>query len=261
MADVGSSEGLPVPFYSVRAILDVQGEDLCLLDARTIAVWGVTLDGSQECRERCRDALSGEERTRADRFVRDEDRQRYIFAHGSLRVVLGCYLKVEPDAVMFQLGLAGKPVLCEKSHGRDISFNLSHAHGRALIAVAKGQEVGVDLERIRSDVEVAKLSERYFAPSEHARIMESRGEQRAALFFRYWVAKEAVLKAQGVGLQALSQCEVLLGADGVGAEVRVPAGSPLQEGGRIRLLSCGKGWEAAVAAEGMDWVAQCGVLR
>ena len=112
--------------------------------------------------------------------------------------------------------------------------------------------------RIRSDVEVAKLSKRYFAPSEHATIMQSTQEQRATRFFRYWVAKEAVLKAQGIGLLALSQCEILLGADGVGAEVLVPVGSPLQDNWRVRLLSCGEGWEAAVAAQGVTgW--QCGL--
>jgi 4'-phosphopantetheinyl transferase len=142
-----------------------------------------------------------------------------------------------------------------------ITFNMSHAQGRALIAVSKRQEVGVDLERIRSDVEVEKLSERYFAPSEHATIMRSPHEQRAARFFRYWVAKEAVLKAQGVGLRALSQCEILMAADGVGAEVRVPVGSPLQDNWKIRLLSCGEGWEGAVAAQGMDLVVQCGLVR
>jgi 4'-phosphopantetheinyl transferase len=134
---------------------------------------------------------------------------------------------------------------------------MSHAHGRALIAVSEGLEVGVDLERIRLDVEVAKLSERYFAPSEHAAIMQSAQEQRATRFFRYWVAKEAVLKAQGIGLSALSQCEILLGVDGVGAEVLVPAGSPIQGNWGVRLLACDEGWEAAVAARGTDWVVQC----
>ena len=76
---------------------------------------------------------------------------------------------------------AGKPFVTKESRGQSaITFNMSHAHGRALIAVSKGQEVGVDLERIRSDVEVEKLSERYFAPSEHATIMQSAQEQRAA---------------------------------------------------------------------------------
>ena len=91
--------------------------------------------------------------------------------------------------------------------------------------------------------------------------MESREERRAAMFFRYWVAKEAVLKAQGIGLQALSQCEILLGADGDSAAVRVPPGSLLHGLWRVRFLSCGEGWEAAVSAEGVDWVVESGVIR
>lgn len=261
MTAVGSPEVLPLPFYPVGAILDAQGEDRCRLDATTIVLWGVILDGSQGCQDRCRRSLSDEERARADRFVRDEDRQRYIFARGSLRLLLGRYLNVEPGVVAFQLGPAGKPVLCEKTHGSDVSFNLSHAHGRALIAIAKGQEVGVDLERIRPNVEVEKLSHRYFTLGEQTTIMQSAQEQRLAIFFRYWVAKEAVLKAQGVGLRSLSQCEVLLAADGAGAEVLAPAGSLRRESWMIRFLSCGEGWDGAVAAQGKDWAAGCGLVR
>ncbi|MDP1948164.1 MAG: 4'-phosphopantetheinyl transferase superfamily protein [Nitrospirota bacterium] len=135
---------------------------------------------------------------------------------------------------------------------------MSHSQGRMLIAVSNGQEVGVDLERIRSEVEVAKLSQRYFAPSEHEVMMRANQEERAAWFFRYWVSKEAVLKAQGIGLPGLSECEILLGADRGGAEIRVPFGSRIQDNWTVRLLSCGEGWEAAVAAQGKDWVVQCG---
>jgi 4'-phosphopantetheinyl transferase len=138
---------------------------------------------------------------------------------------------------------------------------MSHAQGRALIAVSKGQEVGVDIERIRSHVEVVKLSERYFTPSEHASIMQSAEEQRATRFFRYWVAKEAVLKAQGIGLGGLSQCEIQWGASGVGAEVTVKTDSLSHDNWGIRLLSCDEGWEAAVAAQGVDWVVGCPLVR
>jgi 4'-phosphopantetheinyl transferase len=172
--------------------------------------------------------------------------------------VLSRYLEIAPDVVTLHRREAGKPFVTKEQRGQSaISFNMSHAQGRALIAVSTGQEVGVDLERIRLDVEAEKLSERYFAPSEHATIMQSTQAHRAARFFRYWVAKEAVLKAQGIGLRALSQCEILMEADGVSAEIRVPVGSPLQEQWRIRLLSCGEGWEAAVAAQGRDWRVQC----
>ena len=261
MTDAGSSEVLPLHFYPVGTILDAQGDDRCRLDATTITVWGVTLDGPQASQDRCRHVLSDEERVRADRLIRDEDRQRYIFAHGCLRVLLGRCLNIAPDAVMLQLGSAGKPVLCHATHRSDLSFNLSHAHGLALIAIAQGREVGVDLERIRPDVEVEKLSTRYFAPAEQAMIRQSAQGQRPARFFRYWVAKESVLKGQGVGLRLLSQCEVLLAADGAGAEVLAPADSLRRDSWTIRFLSCGEGWVGAVAAQGKDWVARCGLVR
>lgn len=261
MTDAGSSEVLPLPFHPVEAVLDVQGKDLCRLDATTIVLWGLILDGPQGCQDRCRRFLSDEESARADRFIRDEDRQRYIFARGCLRLLLGRYLNVEPGIVALQVGPAGKPALCKTTHGSDLSFNLSHAHGRALIAIAQGREVGVDLERIRPDVEVEKLSNRYFAPVEQTAIMQSAQEERPARFFRYWVAKEAVLKAQGVGLRSLSQCKVLLAADGAGAEVLAPADSLRRDSWTICFLSCGAGWDGAVAAQGRDWTACCGLVR
>ncbi len=251
---------MEISFQSIEHLTGTEWQGHSRLERHVVHLWGIELDGSPRCLERCAQWLDKEEQHRAARLVREEDRQRYVLAHGGLRAVLSRYLGVGPDVVELCRNEVGKPFVTRKSQGQSlITFNMSHAHGRALIAVSKGQEVGVDLERIRSDVEVEKLSERYFAPSEHATIMQLTEEQRAARFFRYWVAKEAVLKAQGIGLQALSQCEILLGAEGIGAEVLVPVGSPLQNNWKVRLLSCDEGWEAAVAAQGMDWVAQCGL--
>jgi 4'-phosphopantetheinyl transferase len=249
-----------ISFQSIEHLTGFERQGPTNLEPNTVHLWGVELDGSPRCLEQCAQWLDEEEQHRAARLVREGDRQRYVLAHGALRIVLSRYLGLSPDLLELYRSEAGKPSLTRESRGQPaITFNMSHAHGRALIAVSKGQEVGVDLERIRSDVAVAKLSERFFAPSEHATIMQSTQEQRAARFFRYWVAKEAVLKAQGIGLRALNQCEILLGADGVGAEVLVPVGSLLQDNWRVRLLSCGEGWEAAVAAQEVDWVAQCGL--
>jgi 4'-phosphopantetheinyl transferase len=173
--------------------------------------------------------------------------------------VLSGYLGVNPDLLKIDRSEAGKPSLTSELQGwPPITFSMSHAQGRALIAVSKGQEVGVDLERVRSDVEAIKLSERYFAPSEHAAIMQSAHGQHTSSFFRYWVAKEAVLKAQGIGLRGLSQCEIILGKDGVGAEVCAPVNSLVQKTLRVRFLSCGEGWAAAVAADAVDRAVQGG---
>ena len=251
-----------ISFRSIEHVTGTEWQGRSRLELNTVDLWGIDLDGSPRCLERCAQWLDKEEQHRAARLVRTEDRQRYVFAHGGLRTVLSRYLGIAPDLVELCRNEAGKPFVTRKSRGQSvITFNMSHAHGRALIAVSMGQEVGVDLERIRSDVEAAKLSERFFAPSEHATIMQLSQKQRIARFFRYWVAKEAVLKAQGIGLLALSQCEILLGADGLSAEVLVPAGSPLKNNWRVRLLSCDEGWEAAVAAQGRDWVARCSLAE
>ena len=232
--------GEPVmAFPSIEVIATAGWSAPIAMEDRTIHVWGFSLDGSPSFVEQCRSWLSEDERGRADRFIRQQDQLRFVLAHGGLRAVLGRYLGLGPDAVELYRSEAGKPRLRKERGGQSaITFNMSHAHGRALIAVSKGREVGVDLERIRSDIEVAKLSERYFAPSEHATIMQLAQEQRAARFFRYWVAKEAVLKAQGIGLRALSQCEILIGADGVGAEVLVSGrfSAPRQLEGSSPLL-------------------------
>jgi len=249
--DIGESV---MGFPSIELIATTDWSAPNEMENRAVHVWGFSLDGSLSFLEQCRSWLSEDERGRAARLIRQQDHVRYVLAHGGLRGVLSRYLGIGPYDIELSHSEAGKPFVRGELGGQSaITFNMSHAHGRALIAVSKGQEVGVDLEKVRSDVEVAKLSERYFAPSEQATIMQSTQEQRATRFFRYWVAKEAVLKAQGIGLRALSQCEIFMAADGVHAEVVVSAGSPIEPNWGVRLLSCGEGWEAAVVARGTDW--------
>jgi 4'-phosphopantetheinyl transferase len=209
--------------------------------------------------DQCMGWLDEAERHRAARLVREQDQHHYVLAHGGLRAILSRYLGVSPCMVPLGRTEAGKPFVRRDAHAHfTITFNLSHSHDRALIAVSKAQEVGVDLESVRSNVDLMKLSERYFAPSEHTVIMQATEEQRSIMFFRYWVAKEAVLKAQGIGLRGLSDCEVVLGPNEFHRNVRVRLGSPSREPLRALLLSCGEGWEAAVAAQNVDFVRQGG---
>lgn len=244
-------------FQSLECLADTRRQNHIRLASNTIHLWGIELDGSQQCLERCTGWLDEVERHRAARFVREDTRQHYVLAHGGLRAVLSRYLGVTPDAVALERSATGKPSL-RREH-RDwpsITFNLSHAHGRALIAVAQAQEVGVDLECVRSEIEVAKLSKRYFNRYEHAAIMEAPEEQRAMRFFRYWVAKEALLKAQGIGLRGLPDCEVCIEGDGFDLEARARLGAQFTDPLRVRLLSCETGWEAAVAAQSVASVIQ-----
>jgi 4'-phosphopantetheinyl transferase len=248
-----------ISFHPIERLATTQRQDHIHLEPKAIHLWGMTLDGSSHCLKEFREWLDERERERAARLVRDRDREHYVLSHGGLRAVLSRYLDVGPDSVGFDRSISGKPMLAKALRDRSaITFNLSHAHGRAIVAVSQGQEIGIDLELIRSDIRAEQLSRRFFTPREHTTIMQSAEEQRTAVFFRYWVAKEAVLKAQGIGLRGLTGCEVLLGTDGVEKDVRVRVDSRLLDPLRVRLLSCEPGWECAVAAYNLDRVKQCG---
>lgn len=248
-----------ISFQSIDHLANRQLRNSIHLEPYAVHLWGIELEGSLRCVDRCLGWLDEAERQRAIRLIREQDRQHYVLAHGGLRAVLSRYLGVSPCLVSLRRSEAGKPFLMKNAHEHStITFNLSHAHNRALIAVSKAQEVGVDLEWLRSNVDVLKLSERYFTPSEHAVIVQATDEQRALIFFRYWVAKEAVLKAQGIGLRGLSDCEVVLAQDELNRDVRVRLGSQFTEPLRVLLLSCEEGWEAAVAARDLNFVRQGG---
>ena len=164
------------------------------LDADTVDVWLVALDDAP-----ADVLLDAEEQARAARFVRDEDRARWIAARSALRALLGAYAGVDPRALRFAEGPHGKPALAGGDDG--LRFNLSHSADTALIAVARGREVGVDVELPRRAVDHVALARRVLTAEEADRIaaIEDAGAQERA-FLRAWVRWEAVLKCRGTGI-------------------------------------------------------------
>ena len=117
---------------------------------------------------------------------------------GWVRATLSAALTVEPAALLIARDAHGKPqlggALC------DWHFNLSHSGDRALLALAQGVAVGVDLELPRPRQRFMALAQRYFSASEVATLCECPEPERLRMFYALWTAKEAVLKAAGVGI-------------------------------------------------------------
>lgn len=183
------------------------------LDRATVHVWRVRLDDLRGLSE-LRGLLSDDERARADRFLHEEHRTRFVVAHGWKRRILAQYVERPPEALRFAVGTHGKPALVAP---RDdtvsaVEFNLSHSGEIALVAVAAGAPVGtpvgVDVERWDAKVEHLALAERFFSPNERMELRRiadrsSPGERAARVavgFFAAWSRKEAYLKATGAGI-------------------------------------------------------------
>lgn len=222
--------------------------------AEEVHVWRVTLDRAPLAVTRGWGQLAPEERLRADRFRFATHRDRFVLARAALRTVLSRYLATTPEALRFGQEPSGKPVL-RVPDPEALQFNLAHSADLALIAVARGRAVGVDLERMRRDLPLRRIAARFLAPGEVAELDAVPARFRPAAFFSTWTRKEAYLKAAGVGgerglVAGLGQFAVSV-RPGPGGPALVLSGRPA-ESTRWSLvdLAAGRGFAAALAVEG-----------
>ena len=139
--------------------------------------------------------LSDGERDRAARFHRPRDREVYVAAHTTLRVLVGARLGIPPQDV--PLGRAPCP-LCGGPHGRPtvageagLHVSLSRTEGSAAVALSSAV-VGVDVESTGRAVTLDDL-----VVALHPAELPVADRELA---LRRWVRKEAYLKGLGTGL-------------------------------------------------------------
>jgi 4'-phosphopantetheinyl transferase len=151
--------------------------------------------------------LAPEELDRAARYVFDVHRVRYIAGRAILRRVLASYLQVQPGTLGFVYGPQGKPSLAGQGNG--LQFNLAHSENVGLLAVTRGEAVGVDVECIRILDDFDELVGRFFSRRESATFQRLAPELKPTSFFNLWTRKEALLKATGDGIaHCLKEVEV-----------------------------------------------------
>ena len=152
------------------------------------------------------EVLDSQEQERMQRFHFAADSERYAVAHGNLRRILGAYLNLAPEKLSFRNNQFGKPELPGEI---SLKFNLSHSKSIAVLAVDHAQPLVVDVEDVRPiEPEVA---DRHFSAIELSDLRGLEGDARLTGFYRCWTRKEAILKAEGVGLsRALDSFDVSL---------------------------------------------------
>ncbi len=165
-----------------------------------IHLWRAPLDIAPEKLAAMETLLQPDEHARAGRFRFPQHKARFTAARGILRSILGLYAGCAPASLRFAYGEHGKPCLAEPA-GTGIEFNVFHSGDMALYAVARGRGVGVDVERIKPEGSWLQIAKQYFPASEAEELAALPEEAMRQRFFELWAAKEARLKALGVGLR------------------------------------------------------------
>jgi 4'-phosphopantetheinyl transferase len=193
--------------------------------------------------------LAGDERLRASAFRRALDRQRYVACRSWVRNVLASYLEMPAAAIQFRYSPAGKPQLAGESARRGLSFNISHSSGWALLAVACGPRVGVDLERHRA-IDDRDALVRRFSPAEQRAYYSLSPQEQLTAFFAAWTRKEAFIKACGDGFALpLAEFDVSLGPEEAAALVAIQHDEQAARRWTLAAIDWLPGFSAAVAIE------------
>lgn len=195
-----------------------------------VQVWIASLDVSDARYAKLTQALSPEERQRADDLPPVLAR-RFKVARGILRDLLSGFTGTAPAKLRFQYGNAGKPLLAD----HDINFNISHSAELGLFAFAPDRPVGVDVENERPVRRLLDVAQRFLSEEEVRSLAATAPEDRDASFLRSWVVREARLKAEGKS---------------------VWSGSPNNEtaaGLTHKLFAPRPGYIAAIAASYSEW--------
>ena len=127
-------------------------------------------------------------------------RRQYAASIVFRRRVLGELLGLPPEQLVFRVDDHGKPGLHFSQNPHDWRFNLSHSADVVVLAAARGREIGVDIERLRPAVNWSGAAQTVFSPSERSALAQA--SDPLSGFYSLWTAKEAYLKACGVGLSA-----------------------------------------------------------
>lgn len=215
-------------------------------------VWIVDLELSPDRLDRCSTVLDSAECARADRFVRPADRARFIASHAALRFILGEALDLAPAGLRFATGPAGKPDLAGVARG-SVTFNLSHSGARALIGLAHGTPIGVDVEAVRSLPDALRIARAHFAADEVSALADTPGSAAERVFFGLWTRKEAVVKALGSGLSLPLDSFSVSVPPARPRLLRMPAGDPPLDGPwSLADVACGTDYAATVAVRSAE---------
>ena len=190
-------------------------------------------------------ALSGEERSKANRLKNDAVRNRFILTSGKLRHKLAEFTGEQPQDIKLARQAHGKPFMAE--HG-EIVFNLSHTADKMIIAVGYKCQLGVDIEVWKSRTDFSGLARKCMDPQEIKDWQALPEGAKLPEFYRIWTRKEAFVKAVGRGI-ALGLRQCVVSRENPGSFDSVPASCGSASDWKVMDLDLETGISGAVVVD------------
>jgi 4'-phosphopantetheinyl transferase len=221
------------------------------LSAETVDIWKIDLKLGNDHIFAHSKILSRAELDRADKYVSGKKSREFIITRSSLRIILGHVLGRHPGTLEFDYTRHGMPYLVPGTGSPDVRFSVSHSHDLALIAVTLDQPIGVDIEKVREEIDYESLARRFFSEQEHRAIMDYEGKGKPRAFFATWTRKEAIVKATGNGIASgLKQFDVSVDPDQPARLLATRWEKEIQSSWSLTNIEAGPDYMACLAMDG-----------
>lgn len=176
--------------------------------------------------------------------------ERSATGRNALRSILAAYLDAAPDDLRLRRRRDGKPELDRPFAASGLRFNLSHSGDWLALAVTRGREVGIDIERRRAIDNEAAFVRRVLIGAERDQLRGLSATRRLARIFDFWTCKEAYVKATGQRLlSCIANTEMDVASSGAPRLVRA-AGESRPGRWVLRWVPVAAGYAAVLAVPG-----------
>lgn len=189
--------------------------------------------------------LSPAEIQRLERLKFEEKKREFIISRGLLRLILSQYKKQDPERLTISRTDSGKPFLEESK----IQFSVSHSNEKFGFALHSTHKIGLDIQEIYPISSLDRVINNFFSDKEIDHLNSISDDHLLQdRFFAIWTAKEAYLKATGVGIEeSFKRLSILPESEGFQI---FSLDDPDQQEWNLRSLDLAEGYRVVVAIEG-----------
>ncbi|WP_119343681.1 4'-phosphopantetheinyl transferase family protein [Facilibium subflavum] len=133
---------------------------------------------------------------RAASYKLARKRKEFIASQWIRYQVLSQYLSCDPEKILFETTDKGRPFI----KGAIYDFNISHTKDYVVLAIAKNQRVGIDVQSMKESIDALAIAKQYFSIDEYQWLSALPEDERYEGFYHLWTLKEASLKLTGQGI-------------------------------------------------------------
>ncbi len=190
------------------------------MEEDAVRLWHCDIVGDEAYFSAFWNILDHAEQQHADSISQQKIRLNYVEIHARLRLLLAEVVSAKPAQLRILKAEHGKPYLPDYP---ELVFNLSHTANKLAVAYGYHHDIGVDIETCKPRKNLAALVEKCFAEEEQHYWQHLPEPEQIHAFYRFWVRKEAFVKAVGRGI-ALGLERCVINPQNDNSFLRIPEG-------------------------------------